>query len=213
MLVIPAIVHDVGYTAYEVPGTLQGAGWTSTPMREGHQLASKEMSRPVLTRLRDEGKLAISDDTLEHILEIIATHDNPYIGTPLTDPLAKLHRDADRSFVISCVSFWKDYLAYLSDAKRMHKFASDGIRLSPDTFLRLREVGFESDPESPLEKHTSFEPMTSRTAQRILQMQRGMRREEFAQVLELLSRGDEAADRDLTEYLRERIVREFRALE
>jgi hypothetical protein len=213
ILVIPAIVHDVGYTAYEVPGTLQGAGWASTPMREGHQLASKEMSKPILNRLREEGKLTIPDDTLEHILEIIATHDNPYIGIPLTDHLAKLHRDADRSFVISCVSFWKDYLAYISDAKRMQKFAADGVRLSPDTFLRLREASFEYDPGSPLEKHTSFEPMTSGTAQRIFQMQRGMRREEFAQVLELLSRGDEAADRELTEYLQEQIVCEFRALE
>ena len=213
ILLIPAIVHDVGYTAFEVPGTLQGAGWTSVSMREGHQLASKEMSKPILARLREEGKLTMSDDTLEHILEIIATHDNPYIGDPLTDPLAKLHRDADRSFVISCVSFWKDYLAYLSDAKRMQKFAADGVRLSPDTFLRLREASFESDPESPLARHTSFEPMTSPTAQEIFRTQRALRREEFSKVLEFLSRSDEAADRELTEYLRERIVREFRALE
>jgi hypothetical protein len=213
LMVIAAIVHDVGYTAFEVPGTLQGAGWTTKSLREGHQLASKEMSAPILNRLRNEGKLRMSDETLAHILEIIATHDNPYIGIPLTDPLAKLHRDADRSFVISCVSFWKDYLAYLSDSKRMETFASHKIRLSPDTFLRLREASFVNDPLNPLREHTSYEPMTSSRAHEIFEAQRSLRAEEFAKVLELLSRTDDGSEEALMSYLRERIVAEFMVLE
>jgi len=211
-LVVPAIVHDVGYTAFEVPGTLQGAGWTSKPMREGHQLASKEMSAPVLTRLREQGKLRISDETYEHVLEIIATHDNPYIGIPLTDPLAKLHRDADRSFVISCVSFWKDYLAYLSDHKRMDHFAAHGVQVTPEAFFKVREASFQEMPTSPLDEHTLCEPMTSPTAQRIFDLQRTSRRAEFAPVLELLTRDDDASRAALKAFLRERIVEECAAM-
>jgi hypothetical protein len=211
-LVIPAIVHDVGYTALEIPGTLQGAAWATASVREGHQLASKEMSKPKLTQLRSEGKLQLSEQTLSHILEIVATHDNPYIGKPLIDPLAKLHRDADRSFVISCVSFWKDYLAYLSDEKRVQLFACRGAQLTPDTFLRAREVSFEDDPLSPLRDLTSFEPMTSPEGQRIVNKQRSLRAEEMPTVLALLSRTDESADLELKSYLRERIVQEFMIL-
>lgn len=211
-LVVPAIVHDVGYTAFEVPGTLQGAGWASIPMREGHQLASKEMSKPILNRLRAEGKLEISDETYEHILEIIATHDNPYIGIPLTDPLAKLHRDADRSFVISCVSFWKDYLAYLSDAKRMARFEADNVRLTPERFLTMREASFREMPTNPMDKHTVVETMTSPTAQGIFDLQRSLRREEIAPVLELLTRNDDASRAALKEFLRSSIVGECVAI-
>jgi len=211
-LVVPAIVHDVGYSAFEVPGTLQGAGWTSKPMREGHQLASKEMSAPVITRLREEEKLRIADEIYEHILEIIATHDNPYIGIPLTDPLAKLHRDADRSFVISCVSFWKDYLAYLSDPKRMEYFAAHGVQVTPETFLKVREASFQEIPTSPVDEHTVVEPMTSPTAQRLFDVQRVLRREEIAPVLELLCRDDDVSCAALKEFLRSRIVAEFTAI-
>ncbi len=211
-LVVPSIVHDVGYTAFEVPGTLQGAGWTSISMREGHQLASKEMSKPILTRLREEGKFEVSDETYEHILEIIATHDNPYIGIPLTDHLAKLHRDADRAFVISCVSFWKDYLAYLSDAKRMARFEADNIRLTPERFLTTREASFQSTPTGPDTKHTSMEPMTSQTAQAIFDLQRSLRRDEITPLLELLTQDDESSHAALKTFLRDSIVAEFTAM-
>jgi HD superfamily phosphodiesterase len=122
-LVVAAVLHDIGYAGLKIPGTLEGAKWDSKDVRETHMAAGAEMSKKYLRELQAEGALELTSERIEKLVEIIATHDNPYIGKPLNEQEALLHRDADRAFVISAVSFWKDYLAYLSDAKHTKRFA------------------------------------------------------------------------------------------
>jgi hypothetical protein len=185
-LVLAAILHDVGYSALEIPGTLRGAAWDTKDVRVQHMEVSREMSREYLQELIREGKLSMSSQRLEKILEIIATHDNPYIGKPLSDGEALLHRDADRSFVLSCASFWKDYLALLSDPGQLRRFHQANVDATPEALLTLRKASFHDDPSNPLRHLTSFEPMQSEYAQELVQAQLKLRSKEIPAFLSLI---------------------------
>lgn len=207
-LVLAAMLHDVGYAGLKIPGTLEGAKWDTRDVRESHMEAGAQMSRKFLNQLREEGSLDISPERIEELVQIIATHDNPYIGKPLTGQEALLHRDADRAFVISAVSFWKDYLAYLSDSKHVKTFAEAKIKLTPEAFLRLRQGSFEEDSTNTMARFTSYEPMTSEVGAEICAGQLARRLAEIPKVLSAL----QASAEGLTEMLREIIVADFGAI-
>lgn len=210
-LVLAAMLHDIGYAGLKIPGTLQGAAWDAKDVRESHMAAGAEMSRRFLEEKQASGALAISPERIEKLVQIIATHDDPYIGKPLTEHEALLHRDADRAFVISTVSFWKDYIAYLSDKKHIKKFAEEGITLTPEAFLRLRQGSFESDDANEMARFTSFEPMTSEWGKAICDGQRARRQDEIRDV-EASLRVAAGLQEQLIELLRARIVDDLRAV-
>lgn len=185
-LVLAAILHDVGYSALEIPGTLQGAAWDKKHARLEHMAASRVMSERHLRQLINDGNLSMSEERLQKILEIIATHDDPYIGKPLSDSEALLHRDADRLFVISCTSFWKDYLALLSDPTQLKRFDGAGVEATPEALLAQRQLSFVRDPSHSLSTFTLFEPMTSDFAQRLVQLQYASRTAEIPSILSLI---------------------------
>jgi hypothetical protein len=169
------------------------------------------MSRRFLNDKRDSGELTISQERIEKLVEIIATHDNPYIGKPLTEQEALLHRDADRAFVISTTSFWKDYIAYLSDKKHIKRFAEADITLTPEAFLRLRQGSFERDDSNEMARFTSYEPMTSELGKAICEGQRLRRLAEIHEVEGRL-RGAAGLQEPLIEVLRASIVDDLKAV-
>jgi hypothetical protein len=185
-LVLAAMLHDIGYAGLKIPGTLEGTKWDSKDVRETHMAASAQMSKTYLDKLRKEGTLALSSERVEKLLEIIATHDNPYIGKPLTDEEALLHRDADRAFVVSAVSFWKDYLAYLSDPKHIKRFAEAGVTLTPHAFLQVRHGSFELNSANQMARFATFEPMKSEFGTAICEGQLARRDAEISNVLSSL---------------------------
>lgn len=186
-LVLAAILHDVGYAGLKLPGTLSGSAWDTKDAREAHMAASAVMSRTFLNSLRGKGVIDLSEERIDKLVDIIATHDNPYIGKPLEEREALLHRDADRAFVISAVSFWKDYIAYLSDEEKMPRFNDSGVVLSPQQFLKLREASFLSDESNEMRSYTTYEPMQSGKGKAIAQAQYQQRLAEIPLVLAALS--------------------------
>ena len=210
-LVLAAMLHDIGYAGLKIPGTLEGAAWDAKDVRESHMAAGAEMSRRFLKDTQERGELDISTERIEKLVDIIATHDNPYIGKPLTEHEALLHRDADRAFVISTTSFWKDYIAYLSDKKHIKRFAEAGITLTPESFLRLRQGSFESDHSNEMARFTSYEPMTSELGKAICDGQRARRLAEIRHVEGLL-RAAAGLQEPLIEVLRASIVEDLRAV-
>ncbi len=210
-LVLAAMLHDIGYAGLKIPGTLEGAAWDAKDVRESHMAAGAEMSRRFLKEKQESGQLDISTERVEKLVEIIATHDNPYIGKPLTEHEALLHRDADRAFVISTTSFWKDYIAYLSDKKHIKKFAEEGITLTPEAFLRLRQGSFESDDANEMARFTSFEPMTTEWGRQICYGQRARRLAEIRHVEGSL-RAAAGLQEPLVEVLRASIVEDLGAV-
>ena len=210
-LVLAAMLHDIGYAGLKIPGTLEGAAWDAKDVRESHMAAGAEMSRRFLKEKQESGELDISTERIEKLIEIIATHDNPYIGKPLTEHEALLHRDADRAFVISTTSFWKDYIAYLSDKKHIKRFSEAGITLTPETFVRLRQGSFESDDSNEMARFTSYEPMTSELGKAICDGQRARRLAEIRQVEGSL-RAAAGLQEPLIEILRASIVEDLRAV-
>ncbi len=212
-LVLAAILHDVGYSALEMPGTLQGAAWEGSDVRLAHMAAGRALSEQYLQQLRDAGTLVISDARLQTILSIIATHDNPYIGKPLIDKEALLHRDADRLFVLSCVSFWKDYIALRSDSTKLDRLQQARIEATPQTLLELRRASFIADPSNQLSYMSEFEPMTSNFAQTFFELQHTKRLDEVSSVLSLAGTNESKTQLpELTLFFTNSIVAEFEAL-
>jgi len=209
-LVLAALLHDIGYAGLKIPGTLEGAKWDSKDVRETHMAASAQMSHRYLSELRVEGALELSCERIDKLVEIIATHDNPYIGIPLTDHEALLHRDADRAFVISTVSFWKDYLAYLSDPKHIKRFADADIQLTPKAFLELRMSGFDATTRNTMSRFTSFEPMKSDAGSEICKGQLARREAEVHGIFSSLHVAAGLQER-LIETLRATIEEDVRA--
>jgi hypothetical protein len=210
-LVLAAILHDVGYSAVEIPGTLQGAAWDTQDARVAHMAAGRQMSEEHLRRLMDEGQLRLDDDRLTKILDIIATHDNPYLGKPLSGSEALLHRDADRLFVLSCTSFWKDYVAFLSDSGQREKFTREQIEPTPENFLQMRQASFVQDVSNSKSHLTTFEPMVSDFAKEAVEQQLADRRAEIAAVLSYV-REESSVQSHLEAFLTHAIVTEFERL-
>lgn len=98
-LLIPAILlHDMGYFAITDKDAWNRPEVRITHMQEGAALAAEILCRQRFT-----------PSEVGHIVGLVATHDNPYLGYPLhgTDRLAL--RDCDRVWVMHLVSFYKDW--------------------------------------------------------------------------------------------------------
>jgi len=198
-LVLAAMLHDICYSGLTIPGTLQGAAWEAHDMRQQHMRLGASMSDEFLTRLITAGE-SLTEERKDQLVEIIRTHDNPYIGIPLTNKDSLLHRDADLAFVVSAASFWKDYLAYVSQPRGLSSVGNIDGGFTPTLLLERRRASFENE-----------EPMTSRTGQVIVSGQLERRKGEIGQVMAAL-RTDPEGEQRLVEVLTEILIADFEAL-
>lgn len=208
-LVLAAILHDVGYSGLDIPGTLEGAAWDKKDVRQAHMEAGRVMSDQYLRQRVAKGCLHLSEERIGALIEIVGTHDNPYIGKPLIDPEALLHRDADRLFVISSTSFWKDYLAHISDPLKLAEVEAANLGPTPAALLEQRRRTFERVDSETVSPNDGFEPMTTEYANRAVHAQLAARTAEIQELLPRLSENMESPDR-LAAWFRQAIVDEFR---
>ncbi len=149
-LVFVAQLHDVGNSRMKIEETTKGADWERVDKRWTHMQIGSDMLNEQLKDLRARGILDIPDERIAELRAIVATHDFPYIeGMPLKDPEARAHRGADRTFVPSVLSFWKDFIAYCVTPKYLDGARKLGLELTPETFLSAR-LAFFYDNRSPL---------------------------------------------------------------
>lgn len=144
-LVYPAINHDAGNSLMKIAPTTSGADWQSKDKRIAHMHVGAELCRNQLEGLVDAGVIEMSSDRIDKLVDIVAHHDDPYLGTPLTDAEHLAHRDADRCFVPSAISFWKDYLAYLNDDSYKEKAEALGETVTPRLLLSTRVASFYTE--------------------------------------------------------------------
>lgn len=147
-LVYSALLHDAGNTLMKIAKTTEGADWTKVDKREKHMEIGGVMIYSILGILKSMGVISISDERILKLKEITETHDYPYIGKELTDPEARAHRCADRSWVVAGISYYKDFLAHNSDKVFVEKAAKMGFTLTPKDFLLNRLAWFYSNPSS-----------------------------------------------------------------
>ena len=139
ILIPAAILHDIGYAAMKIG--MRKADWQGKGMRVAHMKAGAEMAKEILQRLNKDGKISLTAEQ-DEIIEIIATHDNCYIGKPYTTNKQKFHLDADRTYVVSFSSFYKDLLNYLDIVK---------VKDAEDLLLNRVAFFFFSPEENPIQ--------------------------------------------------------------
>jgi len=225
-LVYVAQMHDAGNSYMAVAATTQGADWESVDKRWGHMGIGAGMLAKKLNELRSKGVLEMDDRRIADLYLIAATHDFPYLGTPFKNPRddfgplgprvadeALAHRDADRAFVMSTLSFWKDLVAQMSDKGYERKANELGYeRVTPELMFRARTAFFydrynsdEAKPQADEEASTwvltgtdmgydilatyneggKVERMSTRTGQRIVRRQFSARARELEQVADM----------------------------
>ncbi len=154
-LVFPAMNHDAGNSLMKIAPTTQGADWQNKDKRVAHMEIGAKLCREQLERIWEK---QLSDPVLEHLdithnrieqlADIVAHHDDPYIGKELSDPEHLAHRDADRCFVPSALSFWKDYIAYLNDSGCKANASELGVSITPTSLIQCRIASFYSTEQS-----------------------------------------------------------------
>ncbi|MFO0906519.1 MAG: hypothetical protein U0939_26175 [Pirellulales bacterium] len=98
-LIIPAILlHDMGYFAITDKEAWNRPEVRVTHMQEGAALAAEVLARH-----------GYAPADLRRVVGMVATHDNPYLGYPLSGADRLALRDCDRVWVMHCVSFYKDW--------------------------------------------------------------------------------------------------------
>lgn len=107
-----AIWHDVGYTTLSVPSTDGGLSWASLEMRKEHMRRGAVLFEEFA---KGTGKAFFDVATAERFRDFIAVHDEKYIGGTIKEMDRPL-READRVFVPSLFSFYKDYISYAAKA-------------------------------------------------------------------------------------------------
>lgn len=159
---VPAILlHDIGYAKIAQGNDNLKNGNVSSSERMNHMYFGQEIAEELFEKNNGFG---LSKTQQEQIKALIATHDNPYVGKPLTTDEEKFHRDADRFYVLSFTSFVKDFLRY----------KEKNAVLTPEEFLKGRICMFFAESEkkafyfaqkflptaSDFEKyHPKYEPM------------------------------------------------------
>jgi len=139
-LVLAAQLHDVGYSVMELSSVAQGASWEGR--RHEHMFRGADVAFGHLHTLVASLDLGLSGERIRKLTRIIATHDDPYGGKDLADPEARLVRSADRAFVPSALSYYKDMLAIGADTGYLEKLAKLGLELSPHSMLMCRLAFF-----------------------------------------------------------------------
>lgn len=132
---VPAIIlHDSGYSKITETNDALRKGNVSSDERVAHMYFGQEIAEELF--LKNSG-FGLSNAQQEKIKALIATHDNPYIGKPLVTSDEKIHRDADRFYVLSFSSFVKDFLRHLET----------NPTLTPEEFMKGRVCMFFSELE------------------------------------------------------------------
>ncbi len=147
-LVFAAQLHDAGNSLMKVADTTEGASWESVDKRWKHMEIGGVMLYTALGLLKEIGQIEISNQEILNLKRIVDTHDLPYLGKELTDSEAQAHRCADRVFVPSALSWYKDMIAHFSDKSYIEKADQLGFELSPQEFLLSRLAFFYQDEES-----------------------------------------------------------------
>lgn len=136
----------MGYSGLKI-ASLEGAAWENVDVRRRHALLSVEIARELLPGLAAKHGISYASEELSRIYRIIETHDDPYLGEDLKTEIERQHRDADRIFVLSVLSWYKDLLEYKNDQENGQKQG-----LTPESFLLQRLAFFYREPgENPLQ--------------------------------------------------------------
>jgi len=147
-LVFAAQLHDAGNSLMKLADTTEGASWEAVDKRWKHMELGGVMLYTALGLLRAMGQVEISDEEIINLKRIVDAHDLPYLGGKLTNPEAQAHRCADRVFVPSALSWYKDMIAHFSDKSYLKKAEELGFELSPQEFLISRMAFFYPNGES-----------------------------------------------------------------
>ncbi|MFH1575489.1 MAG: hypothetical protein ABIB55_00920, partial [Candidatus Nealsonbacteria bacterium] len=141
-LIVPAIIlHDIGYIA--IPNESK-EGWNSTQSRILHMQKGAAIAAKVLAQIGFYNSFEIGI-----IVEMVATHDNGYLGIKTQDFDYLALRDADRVWVMHLISFYKDWIS---------KGSIPLLEL-----LRSRRVSFYQEPalDADNEDRISLPPFTN----------------------------------------------------
>ncbi|HIH17496.1 MAG TPA: HD domain-containing protein [Nanoarchaeota archaeon] len=172
VLMPAAILHDIGYSALKI--SKYGADWNSRDKRIAHMEAGAVMAADILKGTASMPAEVDGVERVEEIVEIIRTHDNCYIGEPYETDNQLYHRDADRLYVMSFSSFYKDFLNYLDTGKIT----------SVEDYLLGRGLSFYNESkEEVVEESGNYKyiPFTLMTAKRLGDEQFRQRTEEINQ--------------------------------
>jgi len=140
-------LHDTGYENVDIAPSAEGADWESVDKRVKHAQDGAIMSYAALKMLNIVELLDLSRDDLNVIADIILKHDDRYLGKEFGADEYELHRlsDADRCFVMSAASAYKDYVVHFGDEKyltRAKELGFEGGMVNLRDFLRARSTSF-----------------------------------------------------------------------
>lgn len=145
-LMFAAQLHDIGYAMIRGKGAPQrSAQWSDQKVRDMHPRYAAEMTLKILGELVDSGQLAVTTQRIFTLSLYVRDHDKPYWLVDLRDNMNReeqLVRDADRGFVMSLVSFWKDFACHLTDPAYRTKMAEKGLEFTPSNLLACRAANF-----------------------------------------------------------------------
>ncbi len=144
-LVYAAQLHDTGYAFLRIGSNLAGPDWQNVDARIRHMNLGKVCTQHYLSMLSEMGVINLSQDRIGRLANIVGTHDNPYLQIPLKARDKKILRSADRTFVPSALSWYKDFFSYLSSEEHLKGTHELGIELNPRTFFGIRVAAFYED--------------------------------------------------------------------
>lgn len=153
-VLIPAIImHDIGWSRV---GEERDFNWDDPNLRMKHMAEGAKLAESILN------DIGYPSEYIPEIIELIAHHDDEYLGKPSVTLKEKILRDADASFILSYPSFWKDWYIkgrpngitpkkYLEVKKSKHgkrytKTAQSII--DKQISSRMKEVDSDIDPEN-----------------------------------------------------------------
>jgi hypothetical protein len=136
-LLAGVLLHDIGYMA--IPDK---EVWNRPEVRVTHMQEGAAMAARVLA------ELGFSPAEIGHVVGLVATHDNPYLGYPLTGDARLTLRDCDRVWVMHLASFYKDWAC---------KPATDPNR-DPRRLLAVRWAQFHGTDPTPLASQWLVDP-------------------------------------------------------
>ncbi len=142
-LIVPSIIlHDIGYCALLDKTNLNNSQGRILHMQEGAAIAAKSLAE---IGGFNPFEIGIS-------VEMVATHDNWILDIPTTDPDRLALIDADKIFVMSFISFHKDWVGEegknlsiqeFFDSRR-HSFYGGKHSLSTKLAQQWRDKQFEA---------------------------------------------------------------------
>lgn len=100
-ILIPAIIlHDVGWSAI---GENKNTQWNDQELRRRHMEIGAQLAEHILS------KMTYSPTLTQRIVHLVAHHDDQYLGKDPQTQEEIILRDADACFILTFLSFWKDF--------------------------------------------------------------------------------------------------------